>query len=125
MKTILQAMFASVCEGYKDALNKMWDTDGEWISDDYQTFEVADCYIGNKELRYLVDNEIDWDTFYAWYNYDLTMHYGMELGKEEAVVINLDHWCKGFPEELKVPKETYEKWEREYWEKTLKYASEN
>ena len=121
----LKDQYAMICEFYARALYKMWETYGEWIRDEYRTFEVADCYIGNFELRFIVDNKIDWDTFYAWYTYDLAMHYGQELGKKEAIVINIDHWCKGFPEEMKVPKETYEKWERELWEKTLKDASEN
>ena len=62
-------------------LNKMW-ADGEWIRGEYRIFEVAGCYIGNFELRFIVDNKIDWDTLYAWYTYWLcTM--GRNLGRRK------------------------------------------
>jgi hypothetical protein len=78
----LKDQYAMICEFYARELNKMWGTDGEWIRDEYRTFEVADCYIGNFELRFIVDNKIDWDTFYAWYTYWLcTM--GRNLGRRK------------------------------------------
>lgn len=113
----LKDQYAMICEFYARELNRMWETDGEWIRDNYCTFEVADCYISNEELRILVDNKVEWEVFYEWYNYQVAMHYGMDLGKKNAVVINLEHWLKGFPNELKVPEEEYATWEKEYYAK--------
>ena len=112
----LAMRYAAVCNSYKDALNKMWDTEGEWLDNDMWWFDVADCVIGIAEVRELVDRMVDFDTFYEWYHYDLQISYAIEAGKP-VNRINLHTWLNGYPEDKKVPKEQLDKWEREYWDK--------
>lgn len=113
--TSFKAMYSVACKAYGEKLNEMWETDGEWTGDDYRTFDVADLFLSNWELRYVVDNGIDFDSFLEWYDYDMQMLYGIDLGKKEARRINIDHWFGGFPEELKVPEAERERWERDYF----------
>lgn len=112
----LRKQYTDACNAYRDALNKMWDTNGYWIDDDCWWFDVADCVIGIAEVRELVDRAVDFDTFLAWYDYDMQIHYGQEHGYKEAIRINLHTWLNGFPEDKKVPMEMREAWEKEYWE---------
>ena len=107
-------LYERVCNSYKDAINDMWETNGYWI-DDFRTFDVADCIMSNHEVRLCVDNNVDLDTFYEWYCYDEQIHYGIDLSKPEARGISLEHWLKGIPEDKKVPQETRDAWEKEYW----------
>ncbi len=113
--TSLQVMYSAACKAYGEKLNEMWETDGEWMGDGYCIFDVADLILENWELRYVVDNGIDFDAFWEWYNYDKQMMYGKELGEEKARRINIDHWFEGFPEEMKVPGAERERWEQEYY----------
>lgn len=84
------------------------------MDEDLWWFNVADCVIGIAEVRELVDRKVDFDTFLAWYDYDLQMHYAESLGKK-VNRINLHTWLNGFPEEHKVSKEQRDAWEKEYW----------
>ena len=113
--TSLQLMYSAACKAYVEKLNEMWETDGEWTGDGYRTFDVVDLFLSNWELRYVVDNGIDFDSFLKWYDYDMQMLYGIALGKKKARRINIDHWFEGFPEEAKVPKAERERWERDYF----------
>ena len=110
----LAARYREVCNAYRDALNEMWETDGYWIDDDCWWFDVADCVIGIAEVRELVDRKIDFDTFLAWYDYDMQIHYAESLGKP-VNRINLHTWLNGYPEDKKVPKAQLDAWEKEYW----------
>lgn len=114
MNTLKQQYFMA-CDAYAAALNSLWETEGEWVGDDYQTFDVADCFISNAEMRFCVDNKISFDAFLEWYEYDMGMHYGMELKKPEAHRIVIQHWFKNYPEELKIPKRIWDQWEKEYF----------
>lgn len=108
--------FADVCKAYRDELNKMWETKGDWIADDFQMFEVADCIIGLDIVLLCVDNNVAWGTFYDWYNYDNQVHYGIEMNKKGARAINLNTWIKGFPEREKIAQSVLDEWEKEYWQ---------
>ena len=112
----LRERFKTICELYGDELNRLWETDGDWIRDGYQTFEVADCYISLHDVCLLVDRQVDFDVFWEWYHYDQQIRYGMELGKIDYTV-NLENWLNGYPETEKIPADVREAWEREYWEK--------
>lgn len=111
----LALRYAEVCEEYLDALNKMWGTDGEWISDAFDTCEIGDRYISNEEVRTLVERKVDFETFSEWYRYNEQVRYGHDMGKAGAVSVNLSAWLLGYPEELKVPVELRDVWEKEYW----------
>lgn len=112
----LAEQYREVCNAYRDALNEMWETDGYWILDNYDWFDVADFVIGLAEVREIVDHKVDFDTFHEWHDYDMQIHYGQEQGHKEARRINLHSWINGYPEDKKVPKETRDAWEKEYWE---------
>lgn len=115
---LLKEHYAEICEEYGRRLNELWETDGEWINDydgRYSCFDVADCFVSNFEIRYIVDNGIGFDDFEEWYYYDEAMRYGIELGKPEAACVNIDTWFAGYPDEKKVPKETRKQWQDEYF----------
>lgn len=112
-----KARYAAICNEYRDALNRQWDTDGDWISDNFQTFEVADCFISNEEMRVCVDFMVDFDTFREWYRYDERVRYGREIGRDNAVRINLQHWVMGYPDDKKIPDDVLNEWEDEYWKR--------
>lgn len=110
----LADQYKEVCSAYRDALNEMWDTNGEWLDNDMWWFDVADCVIGISEVRELVDRKVDFDTFIKWYDYDMQIHYAESIGKP-VNRINLQTWLNGYPEDKKVPQEQRNAWEREYW----------
>lgn len=112
----LRKQYTDACNAYRDALNEMWETEGFWIDDDMWWFDVADCVIGIAEVRELVNRHVDFDTFLAWYDYDMQIHYAIEHGKD-VHRISLHSWLNGYPEEKKVPKEVRDAWEKEYWDK--------
>lgn len=114
MENPLAFRYKEVCNAYRDALNEMWDTNGEWLDNNLWWFDVADCAIGIEEVRECVDRKVDFDTFLEWYDYDTQIHYAESIGKS-VNHINLHTWINGYPEELKVPQEKRDKWEREYW----------
>ena len=105
-------------------LNKMWETDGYWIGNDYTVCDVAYCFINNEDMRLLVDRKVPFDTFQEWYDYDLKVEYGKSLGKN-ADRINLLAWINGLPEKYKIPKETLDAWEAEHWRKKFDEQANN
>lgn len=111
----LASAYAAACNAYRDALNKMWDTDGYWIDDDMWWFDVADCVIGIAEVKELVERKVDFETFLEWYDYDTQMTYAIMRGKD-VDRINLHSWLNNFPEDKKVPEKTRKRWEKEYWD---------
>lgn len=110
----LDWLFRTVMEEYARRLNAMWDTDGYFIDDNYNHFDVADCIISDTEVFYIVRNNVTFDDFLEWYNYDMQCVYGQQMGHEVSRT-SLRSWMTGFPEDQKVPEETRKAWEDEYW----------
>lgn len=116
----LRKQYAKLCELYAIQLDNIWNTGGWWLGEGrYETYEVADCFVSNSEVRYCVDNNIGWDAFYEWYQYNEAIHHGKLLGEPEAREIGIRHWFNGFPEDKKVSLKIRDEWEERYWN-TLK-----
>ena len=92
-------------------------TDPTDFTDEVLQKAKIEAETGNVTADVLQTKDVNGTVFYEWYNYQMAMHYGKDLGKKNAVVINLEHWLKGFPDELKVPEEEYSTWEKEYYAK--------
>lgn len=98
-KGLLSINFSIACNDYAKALCKKYDFDYDesyWIADEVGgIFEVNDgeYVFGLLEIIYIVDNDIDFETFDAWYTYTLRL----SMISENVPLPNLKSWCKGCP----------------------------
>lgn len=113
----LAKCFAELCDAYARKLSEQWDCGDYWfwIGDDYGTLAMGDSfYLSIEDVRYIVEHEIAQDTVEEWTEYNLQIDYGIELG-EPNPHINLQSWCNGFPDRLKVPKEKLADFENRFF----------
>ena len=81
-----------LCEqlGFKDEPN--------WINDEIGgVLEICDYFLDFSDVRYIVDNDIDFDEFYEWYDYVTTLkmiNYGI-------CTPTLKSWHEGCPRKTK------------------------
>ena len=105
VKSALRRKFESDCNSYRHVLERMWGlnpADGYWIAD-----EVGGLYdnggfvtINLLEMIYCIENDITWDEFEEWTQYNIMAHeYHFDL-------INLKSWHLGCP---RVPQETFDR----------------
>ena len=102
-KELLSLNFSIACNDYAKALCKKYDFDYDesyWIADEIGgLFEVNDGEYILKllEIIYIVDNNIDFKTFDAWYTYTLRL----SMIDTNIPLPNLKSWCKGCPRKTK------------------------
>ena len=104
-KAILKTNYESACNAYLRALLTLWDLDGcygFWIGDEIGGVYCYgdDLFIGMDDMRYCVENNVSYDTFYEWQEYCVWAH---EFDKASP---NLKSWCMGCP---RFDKETMKK----------------
>lgn len=84
------------------------------IERDFRDAHWPGCHVGTvavfpegeafnmEEIRYVVDNGIDGETVWEWWEYSYNIHalqvdYDSEIGRRELRNISLHDWCEGVP----------------------------
>ena len=105
VKWKLKVAYDTACNGYRDALLRLWELDwhyGYWNSDEpgtiYHYGEVHNLTM--EEIVYIVDNDIEEAEVTVWEDYTLD---ALEFGFDTP---NLMAWHRGCP---RVPIETYKR----------------
>jgi len=97
----IKKIYAEACDNYRLEFCKKYQfdiEDAEWECD----FDFLDVNCGTyaltlSEVRYMVDNNILWETFEEWYSYTLRL----DMISSEIPTPNLMSWCKGCPRKSK------------------------
>ena len=98
-KSLLALNFNIACNDYVKALCKMYDFDYDeayWIADEVGgilDINEGEYVFGLLEIIYIVDNNIAYEMFDAWYTYTLRL----SMIDENIPLPNLSSWCKGCP----------------------------
>lgn len=86
----LKERYKALCEEYVTKLAHMYDLSNNhfWIADEVGgTLCIDIYYIDFSDVRRIVDNGIDYDTFSDWYDYcELCLH-------QDVPDVNLKTWC--------------------------------
>lgn len=101
MEKTLKQRYEEIAEEYRKALIKQFYPDGEMLCDDSYwvgdeiggVLEIGDYYISYDDVRYIIDNNIDFTTWDDWYDY--TTRIGCI--RSDIPVPNLKNWCAGCP----------------------------
>lgn len=77
--TELKKQYREVVENYTREFCDRFDFDYAdtmdcWIGGDYNMTEVGDMYISFENIREIIDNDIPYETWEAWYYYTLRLH---------------------------------------------------
>lgn len=102
-KSLLALNFNIACNDYVKALCKMYDFDYDeayWIGDEVGgilDINEGEYVFGLLEIIYIVDNNIEYETFDAWYTYTLRL----SMIDANIPLPNLKSWCKGCPRKTK------------------------
>lgn len=81
-ESILQAF----CEKYGQRFEK-----DAWVGEQHGTIaEVGMFFIDLQDMRYMLANNIQWNEFLHWYDYNLEIE---EYGQHQ---VTLEFWCNGF-----------------------------
>lgn len=103
----LKENYRKACTDYANTLCEMWELEPNdkrswWVSDDVGGLFCMndDTFIGMNEIRYCVDNGIDFDTFSDWQDYCIKCEsFGLTSMNLEAFV----------RKESCIPEETFQK----------------
>lgn len=102
-KTNLSIAYDDACRQYAQAFaekHEMYYDDECWIAGDFGTIlNLGDYFFNFQEIKYDVDNDIDKDEIFKYYDYSLRAH---TLGFEK--IMNYENWCKGCP---RISEETF------------------
>lgn len=86
-----------------EALGFDYDSDAYWIGDDPGTIaQIGDFFVGINEMRFFVDNAVDPELFFKWYDYSLDIHelqadYNQFEGYTQLTDISFESFVKGAP----------------------------
>lgn len=102
-KNTLKQKFNALCEEYRKAFVEYYFTEEEdgvqaeswWISDEPGGVLCVndDVFFGFDEMRYCIDNEVEYEDLVEWYDYTLRLG----LIDEAIPTPNLTSWLKGCP----------------------------
>lgn len=86
----LQKEYHKICNQYLLEFCKKHEWDFEfWVADEPGTIAIiGDYFIGFREMRYDIDNNIKEDAFIKWYDYALG------LGMKDEFYLLYENWCK-------------------------------
>ena len=96
-KEQLRSAYNKAVEDYTSAFLKNFGLpkydESEWVANRigevYQTYD--DKYVEFSDMKYCVDNDVDYETFCSWYDYT---ERALMLG---ITIPNLDTWCHDGP----------------------------
>ena len=120
----LNTIFNSIMDSYAKRLCEMFDysyRDCFWVGDDrFDCFSLSDSgiFISADNVKTLVDNNVDYDTFEEWDDYNKCINYAKSNHPEEVEkynFINLTSWIKGCPKQY--TKEELDNEEKLFWER--------
>ena len=94
-KMLSDAIIRKFVEVYFDGLCHYY-----WINDDYQIFNVSDYYFNFSDARYCLENEVEVNKLFEWYDFSL------ETSGEGGRVLSLGDYLIA-PEERKLIEEEY------------------
>ena len=104
----IDEMYTNACEEYLQAFCEHYEQQYEkdsWVARQAGTVCcVSGYYISMEDMRYMMLNNITWNTFLEWYDYCMDMFY------LNFHTVNLQSWCKGCP---RYTKEKIEKLKKE------------
>ena len=93
----LKEEYAKVCNAYRKLLCEHFDIDFDnsfWVGGDVgRVLELNDYYVNFDDVIYLVDNNISFDVFSEWYDYNIRLK-SIDF---DIVTPNLKKWCMGCP----------------------------
>lgn len=102
-KNTLNQKFNALCEEYRKAFVEYYFTEEEggepagswWISDEPGGVLCVndDVFFGFDEMRYCVDNDVEYEDLMEWYDYTLRLG----LIDQEIPTPNFNSWLKGCP----------------------------
>lgn len=119
----LGIIFNRIMDSYARRLCEMfeyWYEDSFWVGDDrFDCFALSDSgiFISADNVKTIVDNNIDYDTFIEWDDYNKGINYAQNNHPEDSEkyhYINLISWIKGCPRQF--TKEELNKEEDLFWE---------
>lgn len=120
----LDIAFNCIMDSYAKRLCEMFEypySDCFWVGNDrFDCFSLSDSgiFINAENVKTIVDNEVDYDTFEEWDDYNKCINYARINHPENAEkynFINLTSWIKGCPKQL--TKEELDNEEKLFWER--------
>ena len=99
MEKTLKQRYEELAEEYRKALIKQFYPNEEvpyddsyWVADEIGgVLELNEDFFGFDTIRYIVDNNIQYETWYNWFQYC------QSVGDFGISTPNLKAWCKGCP----------------------------